>query len=152
MSITPEKLQEISGVVSKWDSQKSCSKNQLQSLLGSLLYVSKCVRFARFFLNRMLETLRCCGSSKTVNLDADFHRDRIWFKKFLNKFNGKSFFVKTTVDLEIHLDACLTGMGAVFGNEVYHIATPDFLKSDNIATLEMFNILVAIRKIQTIDF
>ena len=36
-------------------------------------------------------------------------------------------------------------MGAVFGNEIYHIETPDFLESENIATLEMFNILVAIR-------
>ena len=82
MSITPEKLKEISSVVSKWESQKSCTKNQLQSLLCSLLYMSKCVRFARFFLNRMLDTLRRFGSSKTVNLDTDFHRDRIWFKNF----------------------------------------------------------------------
>ena len=91
----------------------------------------------------MLETLRSCGSNKIIPLNNDFHRDLLWFQKFLQKFNGKSFFVKKVVDIQVHLDACLTGMGAVFGTQVYHVKTPVDLHSHNIATLEMFNILVA---------
>ena len=58
ISIPPEKLQEIKNICSEWQYKKSCTKTQLQSLLGSLLYVTKCVRPARFFLNRMLQILR----------------------------------------------------------------------------------------------
>ena len=34
------------------------TKSELQSLLGLLLYITKCVKPARFFLNRMLQLLR----------------------------------------------------------------------------------------------
>ena len=54
ISIPPEKLQEICNTVQEWSGRKSCSKRQLQSLLGQLLYVLICVRPARLFLNRML--------------------------------------------------------------------------------------------------
>ena len=34
------------------------TKSELQSLLGLLLYITKCVKLARFFLNRMLQLLK----------------------------------------------------------------------------------------------
>ena len=51
MSIPPGKLENIKLMVHSW----SCKK--LQSLLGSLLYVSNVVKFSRFFLNRLLTKL-----------------------------------------------------------------------------------------------
>ena len=145
MSVPPEKLDEIRSVVCKWENKSLCTKNQLQSLLGHLLYVSKCVKYARFFINRLLDTLRSCGDKKSITLDCNFHKNINWFKKFVKKFNGKSFFIKNTVDVEIHLDACLKGMGAIFGSQVYHVKAPSYLEENNIAVLEMFNILVALR-------
>ena len=41
-----------------WATKSTCTKNQLDSLLGSLLYMAKCVCSARFFLNTMLQVLR----------------------------------------------------------------------------------------------
>ena len=58
MSVLAEKLNEIIQICNSWTSKHSCTKSQLQSLLGSLLYISKCVQSARFFLNRMLALLR----------------------------------------------------------------------------------------------
>ena len=52
-SVPSEKLAEIKKLCQHWLQKQSCMKRQLQSLLGSLLYVSKCVKNARFFLNRM---------------------------------------------------------------------------------------------------
>ena len=52
------KLAEIVEMCKSWLSKTYCSKRQLQSLLGSLLYISKCVKPAHFFLNRMLALLR----------------------------------------------------------------------------------------------
>ena len=56
--IPPGKLQEIVDLCKKWASKTYCSKKDLQSLLGSLLYITKCVAPARSFLNRMLQLLR----------------------------------------------------------------------------------------------
>ena len=54
MSVPPEKLASIADICHTWESKVTCSKRQLQSLLGSLLFISKCVKPARVFLNRML--------------------------------------------------------------------------------------------------
>ena len=145
LSIPPKKLKEIKSLVENWSHKKTCSKNQLQSLLGSLLFVSKCVKYSRFFLNRLLDTLRSNAKNNIINLDGHFHRDVNWFKKFVEKFNGTTFFDKSLVQGTIYLDACLSGMGAIFEKQVYHVPTPPDLVGKNIAILEMYNILVAIR-------
>ena len=56
VSIPEEKLQKISEMVHEWTGKKQCTKRQLQSLLGNLLYIHKCVKPARIFLNRMFKS------------------------------------------------------------------------------------------------
>ena len=58
ISIPPKKLQDIVHTCTNWETKTYCSKNQLQALLGSLLYITKCVKPARIFLNRILQLLR----------------------------------------------------------------------------------------------
>ena len=129
----------------KWTSETHCSKKQLQSLLGSLLYISKCVKHTRFFLNRILQTLRHNNNSKIIKIDSEFAKDLSWFNRFLEHFNGISFFDKKPVDHQVHLDACLTGVGGVWNGFVYALSLPTSLSNSNIATLEMLNILVALK-------
>ena len=57
ISIPHSKLQEIVKLCQSWASKTYCSKIYLQSLLGSLLYITKRVAPARYFLNRILELL-----------------------------------------------------------------------------------------------
>ena len=75
MSVPPEKLKCITDMCHEWQNIQVCSKRQLQSLLGSLLIISKCVRPARVFLNRMLEFLRLMGTNKMATLTCLFFRD-----------------------------------------------------------------------------
>ena len=58
ISIPPDQLLEITQLCDSWIPKCYCTTTQLQSLLGSLLYICKCVRPARYFLNRMLTLLR----------------------------------------------------------------------------------------------
>ena len=88
LSIPNEKLQEILQKCITWRSRTHCIKRQLQSLLGSLLYVSKCVRLSRFFLNRLLYVLRTMHDKDQVQLSVHVQRDINWFSKFLPTFNG----------------------------------------------------------------
>ena len=64
VSIPNEKLQTIKHMCNNWVQKSFCTKRELQSLLGSLLYVAKCVKYARFFLNRMLPLLE--GASELL--------------------------------------------------------------------------------------
>ena len=65
VSIPPEKLHQVTDMVNEWLAKETCTKRQLQSLLGLLLYVHKCVKPARAFLNRMLALLRSGHASLT---------------------------------------------------------------------------------------
>ena len=145
MSVPSDKLQEIISLLDTWSHKHKCFKRELQSLLGSLLYISKCVRYARFFLNRLLDTLRQHKDSKIIDLGVEARRDIAWFKKCVCHFNGTSFFVKNKVDKEVHLDACLTGVGASFDGKIYEADIPEKFKKFDIAALEMPNILIATR-------
>ena len=82
ISIPSEKLAEIVQLCADWDSKTYCSKRDLQSLLGSLLYVSKCVKHSRFFLNRMLQLLRNNVDTRKILLTAEFKSDLAWFNCF----------------------------------------------------------------------
>ena len=118
-----------------------CTKCELQSLLGNLLYIHKCVHPARIFLNRMLELLRSNCDVNLISITEDFRRDLRWLSTFLKKYNGASFYDHVKTQHLVELDACLSGLGGRWENLVYHLPLPHHL---GIAQLEMVNILVAI--------
>ena len=76
MSVTPDRLLELqTDLLPKWLTTKSATKTKLQSLIGKLAFVSKCVRPGRLFLTRLLDTL--CSLRRThhrVKLSAECHQ------------------------------------------------------------------------------
>ena len=68
--------------------------SELQSLTELLLYIHKCVKPARLFVNRILNTLRKAPEKVYVKLDQGFAKDIVWFNQFLSQFNGSVFFYK----------------------------------------------------------
>ena len=82
ISVPLDKLKEIDGICMLWCHKSHCNKRQLQSLLGSLLDVSKCVPTPRFFLNRLLDGLRPMEDKQQVPLALQAKRDVNWFTKF----------------------------------------------------------------------
>ena len=143
LAIPSEKLQEIMTMCKSWIHKISCTKRQLQSLLGSLLYVTKCVRSSHFFLNRLLEFLRSMEDKGQEELTVEAKRDINWFQKFLPTFNGVTFFYQRQVDGAIELGASLQGLAAVWGSQIYALNIPLGYLNFQIVHLEMLNILVA---------
>ena len=92
-----------------------------QILEKVLLYVHKCVRPARVFLNRMLELLRSTHAYAKIHLNADFHHDLAWFVKFLSLYNGVLLYDHKPISCRLELEACLTGLGGRYENWVYHL-------------------------------
>ena len=145
ISIPSEKLQEIHDICVQWTSKNNCTKKQLQSLLGSLLYITKCMKPARFFLNRMLQVLRESHDMSHITLSPQFHLDLNWFNIFLKQYNGVTFFDNKPVNFQVHLDASLSGLGSVFGHLVYALPLGTEFKHLHITQLEMLNVVVALK-------
>ena len=79
---------QINDMVKEWLTKTTCTKRQLQSLLGLLLYVHKCVKPAHAFLNCMLALLRSGHANQKNNLTSDFQRDLRLFGKFYHSTMG----------------------------------------------------------------
>ena len=120
LRIPQQKLQEIQHICHSYVTKNKVTKPQFQSLLGSLLYITKCVKPARFFLNRMLFLLRQHASKNYVILNEDFKKDLNWFNTFLFQYNGITFYNNPPIQDKVFLDASLQGMGGPF--EIWYIA------------------------------
>ena len=147
VSIPQDKLRQICDAVHHWLGKTSCTKRQLQSILGMLLYVHKCVKPARAFLNRMLALLRSHAAQK-ITLTPEFKRDLKWFDKFLPLYNWVSLYDHRPIDHTLELDACLTGLGGCWCSFVYHMPICEGYMNWSIVHLEMVNVLLAVRLFQ----
>ena len=145
ISIPDEKMTQIIQNVEAWRSKSFCSRRQLQSLLGHLLYVHKCVKPARFFVNRMLDLLRSNYDQEKIKITQEFKHDLRWFSRFLQTYNGVSIYDHPPANHTIELDACLTGLGGRWDNFVYFLAIERGFKNMTIVHLEMVNIVVALK-------
>ena len=145
LSIPKDKLNEICDICLAYVSKSKVTKPQFQSLLGSLLYITKCVKPARFFLKRMLSLLRQHASKNYVILDQEFQKNLNWFNTFLLQYNGITFYDKVYPQDKVILDASLQGLGGVFKNMVYSLQIPKGFNNYTIVHLEILNIIVALK-------
>ena len=99
-------------------------------------------------MNRILQLFRENFHKKKIYLTSEFFKDITWFQVFLPHFNGTTKFDKPRVQgsNSVCLDACLTGIGAVWHDRVYAAPVPcipGFVLK--IVHWEMLNIVIALR-------
>lgn len=150
-SVHPERLIEIQELLRQWSSKTKATKRELQSLLGKLSFVSKCVQNSRIFLMRIIDLLkRLKHNHHRVSLDKEFRKDISWWINFIAVYNGVSIICDvlwSAPDCVFATDACLTGCGGVCGRSVFHAPFPDWVLQQFTAIhqLEFLAFLVAIR-------
>ena len=146
LTIPDNKINKIKSSIHYWKTKETATKHQLQKLVGNLLHIHRCVKPARLFTNRILQTLREAPAKGSIPLSDSFFKDINWFVKFLEAFNGSveihSVFTPTN---ELYVDSCLTGMGAFYQGKVYAIPIHPSLSTMSIVHLEAANVLVALR-------
>ena len=151
MSVPPSRLAEITSLLASWRIRKSCTKTALQSLVGKLMFVAKCVRQSRIFVSRILDVLRSIQSpTHHVRLTAEFRKDIRWWQLFLPLYDGVSVIPTSpwsAPDEVFATDACLSGCGGLSSTEYFHSPFPSFVSSicSAIHHLELLTVMVAVR-------
>ena len=150
VSVPDDRMAEIMELVSMWQGKSKSSKTELQSLIGKLQYVTKCVLQSRVFMNRLLETLRSMKSKKVIKLSESFRKDLKWWKLFMDKYNGVSFIPSsfwTEPDVSFATDSCMVGCGGICSKEYFHTPFPNDIAQQElpIHCLEMLAVLLAVR-------
>ena len=145
LSVPKDKLDCALEMVNMYIKRRSISRKQLQSLIGRLLHIAKCIRPARLFVSRLLEALR--GAPRFyININSDMKNDLIWFRDFAAHWNGVSVFPDREPTNEIVVDACLTAIGGATDDRAYSASVAhadDPLV--NISEVEAINIAVALQ-------
>lgn len=142
ISIPSAKTNEILELVQQARERKSITVKRLQSLLGKLQHISKCVAPGRLFVNRLLEKLRS-STGQHVRLDHEARKDLDWYISFLKEWNGISIISTGVIVMEIVADACPEGIGASDYDRAYAAAVPASVKGRHISAIESINVLIA---------
>ena len=132
-----------------WQGKTRATKKEIQSLLGLLNFVASVAPPVRLFTNRMLDVLREAPDVGAVSLSLQFKQDVQFFVQLLPIFNGRKIMGKSILPYQhqVELDVCLSGCGAVAGNQYYATPFPEGVcnMEHTIAHLELLNIVVAIK-------
>ena len=149
MFVTEEKYSEAVTNLRKWKGKRSCTKQQLLSLIGKLSYISKVVQPGRIFLRRLIHlstTVEKLHHHVTLNLEAKADVD--WWGQFLPSWSMSTLIPDTrsisSSDLLLYTDACNYGFGAIFGNSWIQGKFDGLSESHSIDFKEFFAIVAAV--------
>ena len=149
--VPDDKMKEINSLLLTWKRKRKSNKVDLQSLIGKLQFVSKCVRQSRIFLNRLLDTLRSFkADTSKISLSQSFKKDVQWWVLFMETYNGVSYIpplVWDEPDVLFSTDSCLRGCGGICGLEYFHQNYPKQIIDLGlpIHALEMLAVLIGVR-------
>jgi hypothetical protein len=151
MSVTPDRLNEILQLVDEWLNKSRATKRQLQSLIGKLQFVAKCVRAGRIFISRLLHILPSLKKQHHhFHVNKQFKKDLLWWKLFIRSYNGVSLIPDmnwSAPDALLSTDACLSSFGGWSGTQYISSKFPDhiLLENNHINVLELMAVMIALK-------
>jgi hypothetical protein len=139
------KLQEVLYLCKLYFSKSKITKNQLQALLGSLMFLHKAIKPARLFANRILALLKDMGPAASAAINESTRQDLRWFIACAHAANGTvSIYKCLQPQTNIFVDASLSGLGGGLNAFVYRAALSP-KPGWSIAHWEAINVFVALQ-------
>jgi len=152
LEVTPERLVEIAELLNNWKAKSYTNRNQIEALIGKLMFITRCVRSSRVFMTRSLDALHNLETGSDVPIGQEFKKDLEWWSSYLHTFNGTVMMPCqdwTQPDSVFAVDACMTGIGAICwqAKQVFHLELPEeFLaRNHHINELECLCLVVALK-------
>ena len=126
LSLGEDKLGQLHQRLLSFQNKRRASKQQLQSLAGSLNWACQAVRGGKFFLRRILDTIKPLQQQRhKALLTTEFKADLGWWLSFLRVFNGTAFFDRCSRE-HVFVDACNLAAGAFHkGDWAYSVFQQD---------------------------
>ena len=123
-----DKLNMLHDKLKTFKHRQRATQVQLQSLAGSLNWACHVVRGGRFFLRRILDSIKPLRLAKhKTKLNAEFRKDLAWWLTFLSTFNGRQYYTDRH-DVHVLTDACCTASGCFWAGDwhysVFHADWP----------------------------
>ena len=144
-----DKIEKIRSLLNSYLSRSKLTLVEIQSLVGLLNFACSVVVPGRCFLRRLIELTR--GLRKPhhrVRVTKSAKADMQMWLRFIEQFNGKSFFLadrwENSVNLKLHTDASNVGFGGIFGKRWFYGEWPPCFASYHITIKELVPIVIAL--------
>ena len=149
LSLGPDKIKKLLNKLELFQHRKRASKQQLQSLAGSLNWATFCIRGGKFFLRRILDAQKNLKHKHhKAKLTKAFHADLQWWISFLIVFNG-TVYLNDMSTQHVYVDACNKAAGAFYnGDWLYTVFEKDIPAADklHINFKEVLSIVQAVKR------
>ena len=148
MEISMEKIKETKDEIGKWLTKSAARRREAESLIGKLQFIAKCVRSGRIFLARLIHWIRGMDRRYLYTIPREARKDIAWWGRFIQEYNGVSLLwliKEPSTDMVVQTDACLRGYGGICGQEYFRGRFPRQDQNRNIATLEIWAVMVALK-------
>ena len=125
----------------------------MQQILGKLNFAGSTIRAGRVFVSRIINFLKEINDRGRFPLPDDFRRDLVWWKTFMQDFDGLSVISELKwepPDKIFSSDACLKGAGGWNETEAeyWSVEFPPFLLNNDevhINELEAFAVVIGLK-------
>ena len=148
MEVSEEKLMAIKLEITTWLTKDQAHRCEVESLIGKLQFLAKCIRAGRVFLGRIIQWIRGMDRTHNYTIPMEAKKDIAWWGRCAEEFNGISLIwlhQNPAPDEIIATDACLTGYGGTRGKDYFRAKFPAHLRNSNIAYLEILAVMVALK-------
>ena len=146
--LPPDKLNDLSILLSTWKLKRKCTKRELLSLIGSLSFACKVVKPGRIFLRRLIDLSTSVSRlNHHITINSEAQADIHWWNQFLSSWNGIEFIQSKPVSsdsLNLFTDASGLGFGAVFRSKWFSVGWPASYNEQHINFKELFALVAAI--------
>ena len=148
MEISKEKMREVQQELHTWLLKTTARRREVESLIGKLQFLAKCIRAGQIFLARLIQWIRGMDRRLLYQVPLEARKDIAWWARFVETYNGVSILwliKEPSTDIILQTDACLKGYGGICGQQYFRGRFPLKDQSRNIAILEMWAVRVALK-------
>ena len=103
LRISEERLEEITYLLQQWNGRSVCTKRELLSLIGKLMFAARVVRSGRTFLGRLIHlSKKVRHLHHRVRISPAAKADIAWWQRCLSSHNGIAAFPAAWVSENTH--------------------------------------------------
>ena len=146
LRLPSDKLANLITLIQAWVGKKSCTKRELESLLGHLSHAATVIPQGRTFLRSLFSLLSLAPAPcHHLRLNLSARADIQWWSMFLSDWNGRSFFSPPLASIHVTSDAsgCFGCGGFSVPHGWFQVQWPDRWRSTHITAKEMLPVVIA---------
>ena len=146
LRLPDDKLHRLIVAVTTWEKRKTCTRRELESLIGTLQHACKVIPAGRAFLRRAISLLSVTKQQHHhIRLNSDFRSDMAWWRAFAPHWNGASLLIRPGCrQIKVTSDASgRWGCGASYRSSWFQLEWDDRSRHFSIAIKELIPIIIA---------